>query len=245
MFWSSGGTCTLSQMFPNVDDIEGMTALYGPYATFEATTDTRGGVPLEVCFSLNSNSAIAEAEWLFGDGETSSELEPCHTYTTQGQYTVNVVIRGNSDDCGEWEYTERERALVVTCEPPQPREGFEGLFSFDYLTEEDDVENGLVMVQMINQADTTVYGCIEQAQWDVFDGDTLIQSKEAWSPTLLLPANGTYRVVLNLGGPGGTYAEELTIETGEPGGCSALGLSASLSGAFLGLLAVGLRRRRA
>ena len=47
MFWT-GGPCEVGDADLNDDDIEGITALYGPYATFEATTETRGGVPLEV-----------------------------------------------------------------------------------------------------------------------------------------------------------------------------------------------------
>jgi hypothetical protein len=244
MFWT-GGPCEAGDAELNEDDVEGITALYGPYAEFAPTTETRGGVPLEVCFDLSSNSAITDAEWKYGDGESevSTETEICHTYSEQGQYTINVTIRGNSDDCGEWEYTERERALVVVCEPPQPSEGFDGMFTYEILSEENDPEADTVMVQMINQADTTVYGCIEQAQWDVFKGDELIQSKQAWSPKLVLPADGTYRVVLNLGGPGGIGAEELSIETGSATGCSALGAGAALSGALIGLFAVGFRRR--
>lgn len=245
MFWT-GGPCEIGDAELNEDDIEGITALYGPYAEFAATSETSGGVPLEVCFALSSNSAISEAEWSYGDGErdVSTDTELCHTYTEQGQYTINVTIRGNSDECGEWEYTERERAMVVVCEPPQPADGFDGMFTYEYVPTEDDVENDTVMVQMINQADTTVYGCLQQAQWDVFQGDTLIQSKQAWAPKLELPANGNYRVVLNLGGPGGVAAEEVTIETGAPASCSAVGVGAAFSGAFLSLLAVGFRRRR-
>jgi len=246
MFWT-GGPCEAGDADLNEDDIEGITALYGPYAEFNATTETRGGVPLEVCFDLTSNSAIDEAEWSFGDGqnEISTETELCHTYEDQGQFTINVSIRGSSDDCGEWEYTERERALVVVCEPPQAADGFDGMFTYEFVPTEDNIEDGTVMVQTINQADTTVYGCIENAQWDVFNkSGELIQSKQAWSPKLELPANGSYTVVLNLGGPGGVSAEEITVETGDPAGCSAIGAGAAFSGTLLGLLAVGLRRRR-
>lgn len=245
MFWT-GGPCEVGDADLNEDDVEGITALYGPYAEFSATTETRGGVPLEVCFDLSSNSAITEAEWNYGDGEveTLNDTELCHTYTEQGQYTINVTIRGESDDCGEWEYTERERALVVVCEQPKAAEGFDGLFTYEELPTENTPEDGLVRVQMINQADTTVYGCIEQAQWDVFKGDKLVQSAKAWSPKLDLDEDSTYRVVLNLSGPGGVYAEEITVKTGSASGCSALGSGAAFSGALLGLLAVGFRRRR-
>ncbi len=245
MFWTAGAACTRGQSDLNVDDIEGITALYGPYATFDATTETRGGVPLEVCFDLSSNSAITEAEWLFGDGEvdTTDAPEICHTYTDQGQFTINVTIRGSDDSCGEWEYTERERALVVVCEPPQPAEGFTGMFTYERAPDYDDEEAGTLGYQMINQADISVYGCIEQAQWDIFQGDTLINSVKAWSPILTLPGEGDYTVVLNLGGPGGISAEEAVI-TASSAGCSTLGAGAGLAGIFFSVLGAGVRRRR-
>ncbi|MFT5685151.1 MAG: hypothetical protein ACI8RZ_006100 [Myxococcota bacterium] len=245
MFWT-GGACEVGDADLNDDDIEGINALYGPYATFEATTETRGGVPLEVCFDLSSNSAVIETEWNYGDGQidTLTELETCHTYTEQGQYTINVAIRGEDDECGEWEYTERERALVVVCEPPQPAEGFDGMFTYDRSADDDDADDGTLVYQMINQADLSVYGCIEQAQWDVFKGDELIQSIKAWSPKLAFPGEGTYEVILNLGGPGGINAESLTIEATEAGGCSTVGAGAGLVSVFIGVLGAGVRRRR-
>ncbi|MEL6350052.1 MAG: PKD domain-containing protein, partial [Myxococcota bacterium] len=247
MFWTSRGTCTIDGF--NRDDIEGMTALYGPFATFKATTETRGSVGLEVCFELSSNSAISGVEWRFGDGQTSDELEPCHVYEDQGQFTVNVIISGQDEACGEWEYIERERALVVVCDQPRPLPGFEGMFTYERLAEEDDVDNNQLMIQLINQADTTTYGCIEQAQWDIYEGTDaggeLVFSAKAWSPKVQVPGAGTYTAVLNLGGPGGTYAEELTFTVDEASGCSALGgTAAGLSAALIGMFAVGMRRRR-
>lgn len=46
----------------------------------------------------NSNSQL----WNFGDGSTSSEKSPTHIYTTEGNYTVNLV---SFNDCGEAEET--------------------------------------------------------------------------------------------------------------------------------------------
>lgn len=242
MFWAPNSQCNLVPL--NQDDIDGISSLYGPFATFEATTETRGGTGLEVCFELNSNSAITEVEWNFGDGTFSNELEPCHVYDVQGQYTINVSIRGEAEECGEWEYTERERALVVVCDEPRPAPQFDSMFTYERLEDEDDLEAGTYVVRMINQADTTTYGCIEQAQWDIFQGDDLVATAKAWSPKMQVPGPGTYRAVLNLGGPGGVYAEDLTFTIDDPGGCSALGGSAAGLGiAFVGLLAVGFRRR--
>jgi PKD repeat protein len=248
MFWAAPQCLDFNPdvVFTN-DDVQGMTALYGPYATFEASSETYGGVPLEVCFEVSSASDISSVEWLYGDGqsdvfETASEslLQTCHTYEEKGQYTVNVTIRGESDDCDEWEYTDRERAMVVVCEVPSAATGFDGLFTYEPVED--------LTYQMINQADTTVYGCIDEIQWDVYKGTEIIRSLNAWSPKVDFTDEGPgeYKVVLTLGGPGGEIAEELsvTIEENKADGCSSVsGLSGY--GIYAGFLALlGITRRR-
>ena len=70
-----------------------------------------------------------------------------------------------------------------------------------------------LVVRLINQADTTVYGCIDEIQWDVYQGDSLIRSVNAWSPKIDFTEEGAgdYRVVLTLGGPGGETSTEMNI----------------------------------
>jgi len=240
MYWSSG-PCDAYQAVPKDWDIAAITSLYGPFFTFETTNNAdgdgvSGGVPLEVCFQLEGDATVDTVSWRFGDGETSTEQEPCHTYTEKGQFTVSASVTGHSDICESFEYTHYKNAYVVACEPPQPAAGFDGMFTYE-------PGDGL-QVQLINQADTTVYGCIDQIQWDIFQGDELVQSVSAWSPTIEFPAEGTYRVVLNVGGPGGTAAEELEIDVTDSsaGGCStAPGFG--LIGAAIGL-GLALSRRR-
>ena len=142
----------------------------------------------------------------------------------------HIGIRGASEDCGggEWEYSTRKRAMVVVCEAPQVAKDFEGLFTVEQV-------DGTIY-QMINQADTSVYGCIDRVSWDIFDGDEKIRSVSAWSPKIDFPDYGDYRIVLNLGGPGGVTAEELTITVAEETG---LGCSAT-SNRGLGVFAIGL-----
>jgi large repetitive protein len=55
-----------------------------------------GCVPLTVEFS-NYSTPIAFIDWDFGDGNTSSQTEPTHTFTEAGEYTV---IQYASSDCG-------------------------------------------------------------------------------------------------------------------------------------------------
>lgn len=239
MFWT-GNPCDISRTTLNEDDIEGITALYGPYAFFSAAeeTATSGGVPLEVCFELETKGGETEGlevEWNFGDGEKSTDYSPCHTYEEKGQFTVFIDVTGTDAECGDYSFTFREPAYVLACEAPQPAEGFTGLFTYEYFED--------ATYQMINQADTSVYGCVNRVQWDVFKGEELVQSVNAWSPKIDFGEAGTYDVVLNLSGPGGVYAETLEIDVGSEAGCSSVPAAAGLLGMLIGL-GGALRRRR-
>ena len=250
MYWAAG-PCTTYQIDLNEDDIEGITALYGPYASFTSKSTRRGGVPLDIAFELVTNDAkVTEVTWNFGDGTTSTELEPTHTYTEAGQYTVSVTIGGETGECGDWEYTQRERAYVIACGEPVPGldtegEPFESLFSIEHY-------DGLVY-QLVNQTDTSVYGCIESIQWNVMKGDEVISESSAWSPKVEFPSEGKYTVVLEIGGPGGVVTEELDVTAEEKVGedfksgvCgTAPGSRGTGAGALaLSALAFGLAARR-
>jgi PKD repeat protein len=64
-----------------------------PVANF--TTDANSGqVPFTVHFTDNSESSISSWKWDFGDGRTSSEQNPTHTYVTAGSYNVNLTATG-------------------------------------------------------------------------------------------------------------------------------------------------------
>jgi PKD repeat protein len=60
-----------------------------PVANF-TTNVSEGYVPLTVQFNDNSENAIS-FNWDFGDGATSTEKDPIHTYSTAGIYTVNLT----------------------------------------------------------------------------------------------------------------------------------------------------------
>ena len=63
-------------------------------ASFTATP-TFGTVPLTVTFtdtSTGGDSSITQWLWDFGDGSTSAERRPSHTYTAFGSYTVSLTV---------------------------------------------------------------------------------------------------------------------------------------------------------
>ncbi len=69
-----------------------------PVAAFEAD-QTSGSLPLGVNFTdMSSNGTVPyEYTWDFGDGETSNDQNPVHTYFVTGQYTVTLTITDSSD----------------------------------------------------------------------------------------------------------------------------------------------------
>jgi PKD repeat protein len=48
----------------------------------------------EVTFELVSPSGVAAAQWAFGDGVTSTELNPRHKYTAEGTYDISLRVQG-------------------------------------------------------------------------------------------------------------------------------------------------------
>ncbi|MCB9795510.1 MAG: matrixin family metalloprotease [Alphaproteobacteria bacterium] len=244
MFWT-GGSCDTSRNSPNSDDIDGITAIYGPFVSFDVVEGTErfGSAPLEICFELSVDEEtlgqISEVNWRFGDGTTDTALEPCHTYEEQGQFTVTVDFIGEDDACGVWDYRASELAYVLVCDDPQP--AFE-VVPYDGLT-----------YQVINNTVVDTYGCVDGIRYDVYAGShpdgavsgEPLQSIGAWSPLIQFAEEGTYTILLTAQGPAGTQATPLVVEVTEARSCSTGGGAGGMGAAGL-LLALGalLRRRR-
>jgi hypothetical protein len=62
-----------------------------PSADFSSTSSPKGVVKFEN-LSTNANSYL----WDFGDGATSTEKSPMHTYAAGGQYWVTLTSKANS-----------------------------------------------------------------------------------------------------------------------------------------------------
>ncbi|MEM6272030.1 MAG: PKD domain-containing protein [Bacteroidota bacterium] len=71
-----------------------ITVFQDPTANFTNASPTNGCVPHTVCFTDQStpgDGAINSWIWDFGDGNTSTAQNPCHTYTATGSFTVTLV----------------------------------------------------------------------------------------------------------------------------------------------------------
>ena len=69
---------------------EGVTP---PSANFTASP-TSGYVPLIVNFSDKSTGTVTSWTWYFGDGTSSTNTNPTHTYNKVGNYTVTLTVNG-------------------------------------------------------------------------------------------------------------------------------------------------------
>jgi PKD repeat protein len=89
--------CNTSQSFSQTIQINGSL----PVADFDFETETRACGEVEICFYNISHHEITAYLWNFGDGTTSTEFSPCHTYTQAGTYTVVLTA---TNDCGTDSY---------------------------------------------------------------------------------------------------------------------------------------------
>jgi PKD repeat protein len=64
-----------------------------PVAAFSGMP-TSGSQPLNVQFTDASTGIITSYTWNFGDGGSSNIQNPSHQYTTDGTYTVNLIVTG-------------------------------------------------------------------------------------------------------------------------------------------------------
>gem|GEM_PF-261172 len=106
---SGSGAILVSDLHMSADE----ELIFPPIAAFAANlTETCTGV---ITFTDNSSFSPAEWLWSFGDGETSTEENPTHTYVSNGTYTVSLTVtnEAGTDD-------EVEIAYIVVDKPVAP-----------------------------------------------------------------------------------------------------------------------------
>jgi MYXO-CTERM domain-containing protein len=78
-----------------------VTAAIPPLAATAAADVTSGTIPFAVTLGASGSGGVAPYtySWTFGDGGTSTQQNPAHTFQVAGTYSVSVVVtdsRGNS-----------------------------------------------------------------------------------------------------------------------------------------------------
>jgi len=176
-----------------------------PVADFTAEPKI-GLVPLTVRFQDLSAGLVQSRTWDFGDGHTSTQQHPSHTYTSSGDYNVQLIVTGpGGDDTKTIEKYIHVGAIV----PP------EAAFSGEPLT-----GYAPLAVQFHNEStgSNLVY------QW--YFGDFSVQDggySEEEHPIYTYSQPGNYSVLLTLIGPDSTDTElkHNYIQVLEPSGVEA------------------------
>jgi len=92
-----------------VHGVEGTTP--PPLATSFTANVTAGRAPLTVQFTDTSTGSPTTWLWDFGDGNTSTQQHPTHTYTAPGTYSVTLTVR---NAFGEDAETKTDLITVLT-----------------------------------------------------------------------------------------------------------------------------------
>ncbi len=263
MFWSVGPCSPGPEGGFTSDDEDGLYRLYGPSCSFTVAEgfEKSGGIPHEVCWDIDCTAEPEGVDMSFGDGNSetlsydidSDTNQLCHTYEEKGQFTITLQVDYAPGACVsstgvEVDYdppAERSPAEILVCGDPEPAPGFDGLFTYFHYDSLD--------YQLVNQVDTSVYGCVETILWKVYKGGSAsgetIQEHFAWAPKLRFPSEGTYTVVMEASGPSGrVVSASLTLEAEDKRGeatkaCSAVSGAAGGTAALFALgLAVARRR---
>ncbi|GIK27489.1 MAG: hypothetical protein BroJett007_06270 [Chloroflexota bacterium] len=144
-----------------------------PEASFEVTVDN-----LTAQFTNTSTGQIDSTSWNFGDGQTSSESSPSHTFAAAGTYTVELIVSnaGGADSFS--------LPVTVTAPPPAPP-----VSAFSFSVQD-------LTVTLTDQS--TGEGIFSWA-WEFGDG----ASSNEQNPTYTFAAAGTYRVRLTVTNAGG------------------------------------------
>ncbi len=163
------------------------------YDDFQATPTT-GSAPLQVQFTSTS-SKVTSVQWQFGDGGTSTTLNPSHTYTRPGMYTVSLTATGSSGSS-----TNTKTNLIAVAAPPAP--------SITLMTATPTSGNVPLPVQFTCQ--TT--GIVTSYNWNFCD----LGTSTAQNPSHTYTTPGTYTVFLTIEGPGGGNTKIITVTTYAP-----------------------------
>ncbi|MFA6361911.1 PKD domain-containing protein [Methanoregula sp.] len=151
--------------------------------------------PLTVILTDTSMGDITGWSWDFGDGSTSTEQNPVHTYSKTGNYSVLLTVTGPAGK------NTLEEPVFILVGPFEPVAYFEAIYTSQHAP---------CSVEFLQYSE----GTITQWLWDFGDGTTSTQEK----PFHTYLHDGNYTVNLTVTGPAGTSTRSRPsfIHVGEP-----------------------------
>lgn len=146
-----------------------------PVASFTASDTFKCQPPFTVQFTSTSTGATAWS-WDFGDGNTSSQQNPSHTYNSYGSFTVKLVITsaaGCTDSITRPDYIRIVKPVIQFTGLPQ---------------------RGCIPYNASFGATVTTQDNVTSYNWNFGDGN----SSSAASPTHVYTVQGIYTVILTI-----------------------------------------------
>jgi PKD repeat protein len=170
----------------------------GPVATFSGQP-VSGEIPLDVQFTDESTGDITGWQWDFGDGETSDQQNPSHTYDQIGNYTVSLEVTGigGTDTDRKEGYIQTTEMMGVVAETAET--GTPEITSSSIKIEPIQMLTSTgtkISVDVTNQSDTT----------QSYQATLTINGNLKESHVVEIPANSSESITFNLTNPeNGTY----------------------------------------
>jgi PKD repeat protein len=164
-----------------------------PVAAFTPSA-TSGTAPFPVTFTNQSTGQINTYAWEFGDGQTSADQSPSHTYAQPGTYTVTLTVTGPGG-------TSNAKATLTATQPIQPPKAA--------FTQNQNSGPAPLTVQFTNQStgESLTYN------WDFGDGSPA--GTEA-NPQHTFANPGNYTVTLTVSNAGGKDSVQAPITVSAP-----------------------------
>ncbi|CAN5247103.1 PKD domain-containing protein [soil metagenome] len=170
-----GKVLTLAQIQDHFEAGGGTLPNDAPTAAFTATpTDLT--VAFDSAGSADPDGTVASYAWDFGDGETSTNANPDHTYAAGGNYLVKLVVKDNRGLAS----AEVSHLVTVVAPNVKPTAGFTH------------TSNELQAEFTSTSVDTD--GTLVSLDWDFGDGDTSTDT----NPSHAFDAPGSYDVKLTV-----------------------------------------------
>lgn len=157
-------------------------------ANFSYEVDTMN--PFRVKFSDLSTGKIKNHFWDFGDGQTSSDPNPTHTFKIPGNYQVSLRVQDSSEQCTD-SLVQSIKIEEVPCD-----------IRYEFVI--DPREKYTVFVRIAD------LGRYSEVEWTFGDGD---KTNERY-PTKDYDNTGRYRLCLTINDPlcQSTYCDSFTID---------------------------------